>query len=479
MLRVRSSRRAAGLKPSDYDHEIDLENHDESRPQSSAPTTHRPSTTTPLIPPDAARRRQDAVPEEEHETSGEEGLRPSIEVQAATPRPSQQDVPSGVTPTWRCQSRESAIDILYENERGGFLCGSALFSFKALGCLDPPAWTNAYHKASPTSIHTAQVPDPSWEWTWPEWRINHQEGVDEGGWEYSFAFSNKFSWHAAKWWNSFVRRRAWTRKRAQRKQHGDVAGPNMLTTDYFTVRPASHMHRLSNGSLGGVGVPSRPSMSQLSAAVSEADGGEATGQPDIDDMETLLQTLRQARIDREKGEAVDNYIDHAVDLEALQCEMHEIMSLFVFQASRRQLLGHLMRKHDDVVTELERHPTEVALQERKQALDAAVHHADEEVRRLAFWSDVRQMARDGEARPSSLESDRDWGDADREKGDDGEEDEGGEKDDEEKKEVTEGEKGRDTRGAETGDEEDEEEEMEKQMTAEERGKEDEKQDKEK
>ena len=37
--------------------------------------------------------------------------------------------------------RESAIDILYENERGGFLCGVALFSGAALGGLDPTPWS--------------------------------------------------------------------------------------------------------------------------------------------------------------------------------------------------------------------------------------------------------------------------------------------------------------------------------------------------
>src|SRR5690625_4381834 len=103
------------------------------------------------------------------------------------------------------EKRETAIDILYENERGGFLCGIALFSSQALGGLDPPAWStcslavhgqstytyvltpfstaNAYHKTSPTSIYTAQVPDPTWEWVWPEWRVNHQEGMDDDGWE--------------------------------------------------------------------------------------------------------------------------------------------------------------------------------------------------------------------------------------------------------------------------------------------------------
>lgn len=37
--------------------------------------------------------------------------------------------------------RETAIDIMYENERGCFMCGAALFSSKALGGLDPSAWS--------------------------------------------------------------------------------------------------------------------------------------------------------------------------------------------------------------------------------------------------------------------------------------------------------------------------------------------------
>lgn len=263
---------------------------------------------------------------------------------------------------------------------------------------------NEYHKASPTSTHTAQVPDPSWEWIWPEWRVNHQEGMDEDGWEYSFAFSKMFSWHGAKWWNSFVRRRAWIRKRAEKQMQDISADPYMLNTDYFTVRAASHPKHLSNGSLGSR-VASKSSMSQLSAS-------EMEEQPDIQDMETLLRTLRYARIDREKREAVYNYLDHATDLSELQTEMHEIMSLFVFQASRRQLLSHLMRKHDETVQELASKGSKdkAWLRPRKKALDAAVKHAQEEVRRLAYWSDVKRMAEDGELR-DSFDSEQGWFDA--------------------------------------------------------------------
>ena len=80
-------------------------------------------------------------------------------------------------------------------------------------------------------------------------------------------------------------------------------------------------------------------MSQISAA----DADEKP--PEIDNVEDLLQALRQARIDREKLDAVDSYMEHAEDLQNLQHEMHEIMSLFVFQQSRRILLSRLMENY--------------------------------------------------------------------------------------------------------------------------------------
>jgi hypothetical protein len=130
---------------------------------------------------------------------------------------------------------------------------------------------------------------------------------------------------------------------------------------------------------------------------------------EIEDIETLLSVLRSSRIDREKREAVENYIEHAVDLSQLQDEMHEIMAIFVFQASRRQLLGHLMRTYDRVVRELEddKSNDNKQLLDRKDALEAAVKHADEEVAKLAYWSDIKKMAERGELR-LSLDEDQDW-----------------------------------------------------------------------
>ncbi|CAM1500789.1 Fc.00g099510.m01.CDS01 [Cosmosporella sp. VM-42] len=425
MLRVTSSRRAAGLKPTDYDHEISLVDHDAARTPPEAMTPEpvditRSSTMSRLLPPNredqqrtSSPRLEDGQTEDEQDAPSEQDrengeqvhppmVRPSIEVQEPTPAP---DTVNGnqnqVKPKKPRDERETAIDILYENERGGFLCGVALFSGAALGGLDPPPWTNQYHKASPTSIHTAQVPDPSWEWAWPEWRVNHQEGVDEAGWEYSFHFSKKFSWHSGKWWNSFVRRRAWTRKRIKKRPEDISSDPHMLNTDYFTVRPASeiHSHR-SHGSIASSRIASRMSMSQMSGVETDEK------LPDIENTETLMHILRAARIDREKLEAVENYLENATDLSQLQEEMHEIMSLFVFQASRRILLSRLMQIYDETTKQLEKKETPI-LKERKQSLKDAVKHADEEVRKLAYWSDVKQMAESGDIK-DAVDTDKGW-----------------------------------------------------------------------
>lgn len=173
----------------------------------------------------------------------------------------------------------------------------------------------------------------------------------------------------------------------------------MLNADYFTIRPASHKSPKSRESVTSSRL-SRSSTSQMSAA--DVDEKPA----DIDNVDDLMRALRQARIDREKLDAVNNYMEHATDLQKLQHEMHEIMSLFVFQQSRRILLGRLMEIHDETTTQMKRTNTS-ELRERNQALKDAVHHADEEVRKLAYWSDVKQMAESGEAK-EAVKGDKGW-----------------------------------------------------------------------
>lgn len=174
----------------------------------------------------------------------------------------------------------------------------------------------------------------------------------------------------------------------------------MLNADYFSIRPASERTHRSHGSVASSRAPSKLGTSQVSAVEIEEQI------PEIEDVETLMQFLRQARIDREKLEAVENYLSHAIDLSQLQEEMHEIMSIFVFQASRRLLLSRLMQIYDETSDELEKKDAQ-ELKDRKQALKDAVKHADEEVRKLAYWSDVKQMAEKGEIN-GAVDEDKGW-----------------------------------------------------------------------
>lgn len=298
-------------------------------------------------------------------------------------------------------SPETAIDVLYENQRGGFLCGIPLFSPKALGQLDPPAWTNIAHKPSPTNIHTAQVPDPSWVWVWPEWRINHDSGVDADGWEYSFMFNKRFSWHPPKWYNSYVRRRAWIRMRARRSAEGMASDPHMLNTEYFTVSRPS-VDSIRTGSKAGSSRHSRASMSTSSAIAGE--------KPAIEDVDMLMAVLSRSRIDREKIEAVENFLEHGEEeLAHLQHKMHDIMAIFVFQASRRVLISKLNEAFAQTQRELKERDTG-RLQRRFNNLKAAIRHADEECQRLEYWSDIRKVVKQGETNTPTDKCERgaDW-----------------------------------------------------------------------
>jgi hypothetical protein len=300
----------------------------------------------------------------------------------------------------------TAVDILWENERGGFLCGVALFSSKALGNLDPPAWTNIAHKPSATNTTTAQVPDPSWEWAWPEWRINHDDGVDAAGWEYSFMFSRKFSWHGPTWWNSFVRRRAWIRKRVRKDPANVSNDPHLLNPEYFTIRPSSEMTRDSRRS-SRVESQLGSKASKTSMSLAGAMDMDEADKPVIESMDALLEVLKASSIDREKVEAVQSYLEHDKDsLAQLQDEMHEIMSLFVFQASRRILLTQLREAFEQTERQRKEKDSE-ELKQRETSLNDAIKHADEELRQLEYWSDVKGAVQAGDSR-SAVDEHQGW-----------------------------------------------------------------------
>jgi hypothetical protein len=446
-LKPRRSRRVEPLKDSDYDHEINLLDHSSPVPQKASPDPEeqRTSVSGPFLEGEPSLRNQRShTPEpvaaparedtESHDHDHAEDLRvPTLEVErnripcpsrncslqpSPLTRPQTDPTPlpdAGSTPALnhvpkpRHKIPESAIDVLYENQRGGFLCGIPLFASKALGNLDPPPWTNFAHKPSPTDVTTAQPPDPSWEWAWPEWKINHDDGVDQDGWEYSFAFHRKFSWHGPKWWNSFVRRRAWIRKRVKKDVGYVQEDPSMLNAHYFAVRPASSKSASPTARSPSRGDSRRESkVSRVSTANSQTAEYEELEDPDIEDLESLLRIMRASRIDREKIEAIDNYLEHASDdFTGLEKEMHEIMSLFVFQASRRLLLTRLAHIHDETVGLIDAGDGTEQLKQKAHNLTAAIKHADEEVRRLEYWSDIKEMVVEGETK-GAMEHGEGW-----------------------------------------------------------------------
>ncbi|KAI0873170.1 hypothetical protein GGS24DRAFT_405824 [Hypoxylon argillaceum] len=450
--RVRSSRRAPPLADKDIDHEINLIDHDGStnspdtkspstessrssqivtqstsdqplaRSESQAPLTQQASETGKLSndgEPEASPSRALRISEHPRDEDVE-SLSPERTSGAAQNTDNDTQRPIGRPSTGSRETKrlshlleepETEIDILYENQRGGFLCGIPLFSSAALGNLDPPAWTNFAHNPSPTNTQTAQVPDPSWQWAWPEWRINHDDQIqaDGDGWEYSFMFSTKFSWHRPSWYNSFVRRRAWIRRRIKISIGYQTTDEHAMNPAYFTVsarqREPSPFTTSSEVERGSIDRQSRGSRggSRLSRERSRGDMDSSVVPLEVRTTEDLMTILRQSRIDRERLEAVENYINNCTDdLLHLQNYMHEIMSMFVFQTSRKTLLARLTQLHDDVVGE---NAATGSASKGKSAITTAkdgnlaeaIKHADEEVRRLEYWSDIKGMAENGEA----------------------------------------------------------------------------------
>ncbi|KAK7737888.1 hypothetical protein SLS53_006266 [Cytospora paraplurivora] len=358
---VRRSRRAPPLKASDYDHEIGLVDHaaEAATPQAISPQ-----------PTDTIASSSEDRPEAEQRPS-------SSSLQAPSGIHSPRDGTTSSSAESKKSNKSSKRSRSRRNSSGKAVIPTVHVE-AALGQLDPPNWTNAAHKPSPTSVDTAQVPDPSWVWAWPEWHVNKGDGVDENGWEYSFMFAKMFSWHPPAWWNSCVRRRAWIRQRVK----GDPVSsdPHMLSTEYFTVRPSTETAR---------------SDSRASVSVASWVSANAGEKPDIDDIEDLMAILRRSRIDREKLDAVENFLEHGEeDLSHLQHKMHDIMGLFIFQASRRVLLAKLNQVYEQALEELKKNDTG-RLQRRSNSLKAAIEHADEECRRLEYWSDIKDVVREG------------------------------------------------------------------------------------
>jgi len=306
----------------------------------------------------------------------------------------------------RKQQQDYEVDILYENQRGSFFCGIPLYSSKSLLNFDPSPWQTADFKDSPVNITNAQVPDPTWVWAWRSWYVDMSHDVDEEGWEYSFSFRQGFSWHGAHpWFHSFVRRRRWLRKRVKIHPHtlhgakGSMKNAHMLNSDYFTIHATRDRSRAS--SVDGT-VTNRSSYvsSNYVESDTDRDDGEITNVAD------LMRRLRKATVDRTKVEALKSFLEHGdEELVYLPDHMDDIMGMFYYQTSRRQLLSE-MRSICKATTEhdgepdVQDEPAEVE-KRRTDNLLKAVQAANEHVKDLEFWSDKKAVQ--GKATPGLLQ----------------------------------------------------------------------------
>ncbi|KAK0530339.1 hypothetical protein OC834_003362 [Tilletia horrida] len=91
----------------------------------------------------------------------------------------------------QCPQEEYEYDVLYENQRGVLWFGVPKFSPSTLLQWDPSPWTDIDHANSPYNIVTAQLPDDSWEWVYPEWVIDMTADTDEAGWQYAGSFGQR------------------------------------------------------------------------------------------------------------------------------------------------------------------------------------------------------------------------------------------------------------------------------------------------
>ena len=305
----------------------------------------------------------------------------------------------------RATEEDSIIDILYENQRGAFLFGIPRFSSSSLLNFDPKPWQNVQFRTSPVDIRNAQVPDPSWEWAWKSWYVDMSRDVDEEGWEYSFSFQKNFAWHGNHpWFHSFVRRRRWLRKRVRKHAgHRTKEQAHELTAEYFTIHPKTLRSASADGSRS-----SKARSSDWARMQSHIEDGGDVEKAEITDIGTLMKYLRKAAVDREKLVDVRRFVDTAgEELYYLSDRMPDIMGLFVFQSSRRQLLTELMHRfdgaserresladhdHDDVTKQAEHDRAS----RHADNLLKAVRAADDQVKKLEYWSDIKSMAQGGE-----------------------------------------------------------------------------------
>ena len=293
---------------------------------------------------------------------------------------------------------EATIDILYENQRGLFLCGLPYYSSQSLLNFDPAAWTSADFRESPVNITNAQVPDPTWVWAWPSWYVDMSHDVDEEGWTYSFSFRQGFAWHGTHpFFYSWVRQRRWLRKRVKVRV-GDphllaesMTEAHRLNQDYFTIH--SGKREASRGSSTDRH-DKRSSFFSGSRAVVDSD---SEFDEEITNVVALTKTMKATTVDRKKLDAFQNFVENGGDeVFFLPDIIQEIMAMFMYQNSRRQLLQtleHAAEVLTEGIGELSRSTGKKPSSQRKDGLQKAVDAVKESISDLEYWSDVKVAER--------------------------------------------------------------------------------------
>ncbi|PYI07467.1 hypothetical protein BO78DRAFT_366587 [Aspergillus sclerotiicarbonarius CBS 121057] len=268
------------------------------------------------------------------------------------------------------------LDILYENQRGWFFFGIPLYSHSSLLNFDPSAWTTADLRDSPVDITNAQVPDPSWVWAWRSWYVDMSGDVDDQGWQYSLSFASS-AWHGSHpWFHSFVRRRRWVRVRTKRlvdrRGRTGLEMAHRLNEDYFTIHSGKNKRAASEAGL--TTASAGYTIGSLSRTTTKVNDEEEVPVEEIADIPALMHALRVAIVDREKMDALDQFVEEGgEELFYLDEQIPEIMSMFVFQASRWQFYTHLT----DILADLsERTPSPSSSTNGPEAtaLQGKLHH---------------------------------------------------------------------------------------------------------
>lgn len=303
---------------------------------------------------------------------------------------------------------ETFIDVLYENQRGSFMCGIPLYSSNSLLNFDPAGWQNSTFHDSPVNITNAQVPDPTWHWEWRTWYVDMSGDVDEEGWQYSFSFGNQFAWHGSHpWFHSFVRRRRWLRKRVKNHVHqargrkAKMQEEHLLTADYFTIHAAARDR--SRGSSADRSTNNQSSF--VGAYNAASDSEDEMG--DIGDIAALMAALKRSIVDREKIAAVKVFLAQGGDeLFYLAETMPVILDDFVHQTSQRQLGQILLRALDESTKAKDEagqkdEEEQNAVNRRIDNLLKAIHAASVHTNDVDYWSDLRSRAIASEADPTN------------------------------------------------------------------------------